>query len=375
MRSEKGNQKGFTLLELLVAIAVLAIIAIPLLNAFLVSVRTDAKAKDQQRATTVATNVIEDMKCQSWANLTQGFHQDQGIYSATKKKEMDGKDFTVEITLDPSQDTEVSVNALDEVTDYNQERLARLYSIDETCDGIYVQRRKQNEEIAKTLKGIDSVDATLYTGIKRDIRLSIVKNDTTTKVSVDNTFFYNQLASQSTEQETIYLNRSGDQTLRNIYLFYYPMYNNKLSNVTETITLDNADGIPVNVYVVCLGYDEETSPSYQLQLRCLEPERQDAGEKVITRVCSNLPLAKNWRQKGLWLTYLSGDHQSTFYDSQWANASSYGGIQACDILDYHDLSNAEQDDWVYQATVKVYEGWGEKKGNELITLTSTIEKK
>ena len=59
------SNKGFTLVEVLVAILVLSIILVPLLSAFVVSANTNAKARRTLRATTLAQNVMEELKAYS----------------------------------------------------------------------------------------------------------------------------------------------------------------------------------------------------------------------------------------------------------------------------------------------------------------------
>ena len=56
------DNKGLTLLELIVSIAILAIVVLPLLTAFLVSLKTNAKAKEKLRAIEVAHNFMESME-------------------------------------------------------------------------------------------------------------------------------------------------------------------------------------------------------------------------------------------------------------------------------------------------------------------------
>lgn len=56
------DNKGLTLLELIVSIAILAIVVLPLLTAFLVSLKTNVKAKEKLRAIEVAHNFMEAME-------------------------------------------------------------------------------------------------------------------------------------------------------------------------------------------------------------------------------------------------------------------------------------------------------------------------
>lgn len=70
MCKEKEANKGFSLVELLVCVTILAIISIPLLNSFLVADRTNEKAKIIQRTTTLAQNIMETVKSQNLSKLS-----------------------------------------------------------------------------------------------------------------------------------------------------------------------------------------------------------------------------------------------------------------------------------------------------------------
>ena len=58
----KSNNKGFTLLEVLVAMVILTIICVPLLRSMATSAQTNAKAKIQSRCTIASENVMEQLR-------------------------------------------------------------------------------------------------------------------------------------------------------------------------------------------------------------------------------------------------------------------------------------------------------------------------
>ena len=60
----KQNNAGFSLIEVILSMAILAIISIPLLSYFTESMKYNAKMADKQHATTLAQEVLEDLKNQ-----------------------------------------------------------------------------------------------------------------------------------------------------------------------------------------------------------------------------------------------------------------------------------------------------------------------
>ena len=71
-RKRKVNNAGFSLVELLVSMVILAIIVVPLLNSFLTAARTNAKAKRVLEATTAGQNLVERIKAQSVEDFVTG---------------------------------------------------------------------------------------------------------------------------------------------------------------------------------------------------------------------------------------------------------------------------------------------------------------
>lgn len=74
----KKDNKGFSLIELMAAVVILAIIVTPLLHSFMTVVRTNAKARRLLRSTTVAENVMEGLSGLSIETIAQQFHLRDG---------------------------------------------------------------------------------------------------------------------------------------------------------------------------------------------------------------------------------------------------------------------------------------------------------
>lgn len=70
-----NNNAGFSLVELLIAVMILAIIVVPLLHVFVTSARINGKSKQTQRATTVAQDIMEGLKAYDIEELKEQFNQ------------------------------------------------------------------------------------------------------------------------------------------------------------------------------------------------------------------------------------------------------------------------------------------------------------
>lgn len=85
-RKSKLNNRGISLVEILVAITILAVASGSLLHAFLTSARINTKAKEQQRVTTAAQSIMEGLKAYTLEDICWQFNNvaghDFSIYSA-----------------------------------------------------------------------------------------------------------------------------------------------------------------------------------------------------------------------------------------------------------------------------------------------------
>ena len=77
-----NNRKGFTLLEVLTAISVIAIIAGPLLYLFVTSTRVGRHSYDTDKANTIAVGLVEDIKASPGGWVSKGYllEEAEGVY-------------------------------------------------------------------------------------------------------------------------------------------------------------------------------------------------------------------------------------------------------------------------------------------------------
>lgn len=72
IRKEKLNNSGFSLVEVLIAIVILAIISLPVLSTFSNAARINAKARRTENANTAINNIVEEARITSIDNLADG---------------------------------------------------------------------------------------------------------------------------------------------------------------------------------------------------------------------------------------------------------------------------------------------------------------
>ncbi|MCH5263503.1 MAG: prepilin-type N-terminal cleavage/methylation domain-containing protein [Lachnospiraceae bacterium] len=82
-RRQKNSNAGFSLIELLIAVTILAIIVIPLLHMFVTSTRINVKSRQMLRATTVAQDIMEGLKAYNLEEVRTQFAPPDGASPTT----------------------------------------------------------------------------------------------------------------------------------------------------------------------------------------------------------------------------------------------------------------------------------------------------
>lgn len=103
-----NNKKGYTLVELIITLAVVSIMIVPIFNAFLESNRVNLKSRRQISAAYLAQNELEDIKGMTRAQFNTYDETDDGIFDILKsdfeyhkvsKISNGGTEFDVEVTI------------------------------------------------------------------------------------------------------------------------------------------------------------------------------------------------------------------------------------------------------------------------------------
>ena len=300
----KKDNKGFTLLELLVAVTILAIIIVPMLRSFVSSYRVNARSRQTMRATTLAQNEMEIFEKEKIEDLlddtkfdytvkepNESDPDDPGIYEFTRSgiiNDDSGKQmFDVVVKLDPER-----VSASDLYYAQNTQDVLFMNTISGIDSGSYIQRVRndvnengEDEEVYKlyvTRQHPEGVAGTKWDTdkfareLKRKITIKIEQEDqggyktTVAKVrydyEIDHVYgIVPQEYEKYTTKDRVFFNNSqtldedgNPVELKSLYLFYAPRYD---TPHVDEIIVENENKLPVNVYIIRQNILDPSSPS------------------------------------------------------------------------------------------------------------------
>ena len=252
--NKKANQ-GFSIVEVIIAIAIFAIVALPLFSAFAQSAKTNAKAREIMNATNLAQNIIEDIKADGALVYTGLPEIMAGGYSNVPVSDaltMGGKQYYAKVTISPS------------IEPINTELVFPFQGINPAFDAVYQNSNDLKKEISQAY-------TEEYTGNTEDYMINFndrfYLSSLTVKLSVkDDIYYVNGIATyQSKEKNWNYpvsksmydstnasnLNLEGNNEptakllLKNMYVFYSNKGACKISFQNET-----TEDVDVNFYII-----------------------------------------------------------------------------------------------------------------------------
>ncbi|MBD5445051.1 MAG: prepilin-type N-terminal cleavage/methylation domain-containing protein [Lachnospiraceae bacterium] len=312
MKSTKTlDNKGFTLIEVLIAVFVLAIVVVPLLHSFVSSHRVNGKSKQYMRATTLAQDEMEIFEREKVANLIDPTKYDylgedgdpvqpdgNGRYVFVRENVDNNSGsnvskFDVVVTLDPERSTNTS-----RYYDTNTKQLFYMNTIASADSAVHVQSIRS----ASNLKGYDDTIYEYFAANKdpvgdgstwgtdvfnrnlaRRIKVKIYQENNGLNIATIVKVIYEYVLCQddvmpstyqSYTEESIIFNNSAQSVgedgklpeLKSVYLFYAPRYKgyttpysyscilngetNTYKTNEEWIVIDNEAELPIDVYIV-----------------------------------------------------------------------------------------------------------------------------
>jgi len=285
-RRRELNNKGFSLLEVLIAMVILVIVSIPLIRSFVTSAMTNSKAKVLMRATDCAENMMENLEYMSLAELKARYEissQNAVTVDADDKYTFVIRDvadmpvslpdgYYIKLVADPGAYPNANALNLAEVKSMSIPDTA-VYNMPVLYDeSIYNIFRQWNYE-ANEDQGLFYQEApTDYfkKSLTRSIDITIDKKGTGTDeagkevdlVAVNVSLHYyfasqglynNYLPPSQNEyvvaEKEIYNNVTTKKELENLFVFYQPRYLATVSGNKDKITIHNEGNVAANVFI------------------------------------------------------------------------------------------------------------------------------
>lgn len=256
-------------MEVLIAMIILAIIAIPICRVYVSAARTNAKARKQASATAVAENTMEGINAFSYEDVIRQF--DPALTSdgdflicqnVTQRHlcgsiDADGKavyalenvgedvyQFDVRVTIDPSVYARENETDAPKVNDYE---LVAMSGYNSAKDYLYVW----DEGSLRSCFGSVEYDA-IERHVNRKIQLTITKETTPggERVIVSMKAAYWKPGETSELEPLGAQSFEGEDLLRSVYLCYEPNYAAGYGTGKDEIEIINLDNVEFELYLI-----------------------------------------------------------------------------------------------------------------------------
>ena len=405
---KKADNRGLSLIELLVAICILAIVAVPMLHSFVSSYRVNARSRQTMRATTLAQNEMEIFEKEKIEDLmdpakfsyvvtkpTPGdpipgcyTFSRQGIINDDSGRSM----FDVYVTLNPERTATGDI-----YYDVNSQPVLDMNTISVLDSGRFVQtvRTERNKNPLDTEVYKEYVNYSTTLGTNKDVAYFEQNLDRTITVDIFTesdpaggtpvtkakvTYVYNcpiadivPAGNQTVTKETVIfdnsqsLNEDGEKVaLKSVYLFYAPRYTAN----NDVIVINNTEGLAVDAYIIrqdilnTAGSAVEPIPmSYKASLKITDPVVDGkSGGSYHTNLNINIPPED---------TPTSGQQFSLLFNGAVCDAGT-PRTDALNQMGFTNLGGSHVKDRIYSMKVDVYQK-GAVPGTDkpLVTLTGT----
>ena len=241
---KKKADQGFSLVEVIIALSILAIVSIPLLSSFAQSAKTNAKAREIMNATNLAQNIVEEIKADGALVYTGLTDIGAGTYVNIPTSDtliMGGKQYYARVSIEPSTKM------------INSESVFPFQGIDPSVDAVYQCSNEMKKEIAQAYIEANGGDFMEYTSLFNEkfylsnLVVSLTENGETYLVngsatyhSVENGWSYTltKLMYNSADSTNLNLDDgsgdTGELRLKNMYVFYCNAGNCEMEFRNET---------------------------------------------------------------------------------------------------------------------------------------------
>lgn len=298
---KKLGEKGFSLVELLVGVTILAVIAVPLLTAFLVTAHTSSRAKDIRNETVAAQKLVESMKATSIGAVIDDLAHHIMPFSAgsaelyTRIWNPVTNDYDETLVSDYSavaEDGPGYALKLTNVTVNNKTYNAAIYlnaakykgaSDDPGLNDAPIVNYKEMDAVFNQEKGVEDPDSaaaselafqmmvatgedvssdTVYNQMDRTIEISIHKDAAQPDIVSFSAKYIYQIKGTNYRSESncgIFYRGSYSADKNGLYFFFYPLHS------SDSLNIYNTDNLDIRVFLIKQGADIDTyNPSINL---------------------------------------------------------------------------------------------------------------
>lgn len=339
----KNNNRGFTLVELIIAVAILAIVIMPLISNFIQSSKMNLKGRKSLNAMNLAQDVMEGMSAFTASEVDKkmvdamaatptsltgvllpvdttytGVVKDASSTDNKRIYKISGVQTTT--GAHNNYDMTVTVDATKTTHKYNTEEVASVAKIEEELDAICkitaAEETKAGEELNKLASPmVSNVKSAYNNNLSRTIDV-IIKNIGTISapvytVEVNRTYTVKSSAltalgfpAGSVQQHYIASNNispvASSEVPRSVYLFFDGISGATVAD-TETINVKNDTGKDVTVYLIrtldnSVTPDATYNESYKCKVNVVSTKQTvDAFGNITTTNSENVKIVSNLR--------------------------------------------------------------------------------
>lgn len=387
------DRRGFSLIEVIIALTILAIISIPICHSFVTAARTNAKARKQASANAVAENIMEGINAYSYEDLFTQFTTvpaddflisencdaksafsgwaDAGCTQPgnTMVYQIQGVDedvytFDVKVTVDASAYTA----GVGEEDNFNDQELAVITNYNSEKDYLFVQTREDEIAAYQALASRSGTHSAseLEGKVKRTILIEMEQDDSPQAVRVTVTVTYKYVGTEGwiPASDAVYTKNYGtsqyvsDELLRNVYICYIPNYASKLGNPDmDEIIIDNGDNVEATFFLIKQKDDsgsalESKENQYVPTIRVTEGQWAEGQTGAYTTFHTNY--ANNLATDNPVPAGMGPKFGYYYHDSENVSRSATGS-DAATLLHVGDAVETQKKNRMYQVTVEVYE--------------------
>ena len=296
MKKFRHAKEGFSLVEVIIAVALLALLSIPILNYFTNAALSSSRGKDTHRASIVAQSVAEELNaCESFDQIETMLEGEDGSdwsvekeYDTTtketqlvKKVSEDGVDYEAEVTLDydygASEGAKYNGYAVPELKEVYSDQNVVISETDQAETAVS-EFLYQFSGSASAVASGDAKSDTIRENMGREIHISVEKDKAASDVYDVRGYYHYTYKGKSYETDVESTKIEADK-LKNIYFFYNLQQDDKPETVnvyiSNEISIDAAKKI--SIYMICQKKVKAPQENYRLSIQTADPAPNQAG--------------------------------------------------------------------------------------------------